>query len=174
MQAAGACGASTEGHTTMAAGQDATELLGYLSGGRQWAADELMPLVHEVYMKLVDQARVDWQSKTHFKAVAAQAMYRAPVDHARARNREKRGGTWRRVRLYDAFVLAGSHKKDLEPLSSRTPWRRCAGSMSGKRASSSCASSAGRRARRRGGSWASEPGRSSVTGILARPGFVAS
>lgn len=102
MQAAGACGASTEGHTTMAAGQDATELLGYLSGGRQWAADELMPLVHEVYMKLVDQARVDWQSKTHFKAVAAQAMYRAPVDHARARNREKRGGTWRRVRLYDA------------------------------------------------------------------------
>lgn len=116
MQAAGACGASTEGHTTMAAGQDATELLGYLSGGRQWAADELMPLVHEVYMKLVDQARVDWQSKTHFKAVAAQAMYRAPVDHARARNREKRGGTWRRVRLYDAFVLAGSHKKDLEPL----------------------------------------------------------
>lgn len=116
MQAAGACGASTEGHTTMAAGQDATELLGYLSGGRQWAADELMPLVHEVYMKLVDQARVDWQSKTHFKAVAAQAMYRAPVDHAKARNREKRGGTWRRVRLYDAFVLAGSHKKDLEPL----------------------------------------------------------
>ena len=64
---------------------------------------------------LVDQTRVNWQGKTHFKAVAAQAMGRLLVDHARARNREKRGGGWRRVSLYDAFQL--SERNDLDALS---------------------------------------------------------
>ena len=88
---------------------------GYLRRERSDHTLQPTALVHEAYLKLVDQNRVDWQGKTHFKAVAAQAMHRALVDHARARNREKRGGKWRRVTLYDAFALAGAHK-DLEAL----------------------------------------------------------
>ena len=71
-------------------------------------------LVHEAYIKLIDQTRVDWQGQTHFKAVAAMAMGRILVDSARARNREKRGGGWRRVTLHDAFRL--SKQRELDPL----------------------------------------------------------
>jgi RNA polymerase sigma factor (TIGR02999 family) len=48
-------------------------------------------LVHEAYVKLVDQRRIDWQSRAQFFGLAAQAMRRILVDHARARSREKRG-----------------------------------------------------------------------------------
>jgi len=48
-------------------------------------------LVHEAYVKLVDQRRVDWQNRAQFFGLAAQAMRRILVDHARARSREKRG-----------------------------------------------------------------------------------
>ncbi|MEJ2084790.1 MAG: ECF-type sigma factor, partial [Acidobacteriota bacterium] len=54
-------------------------------------------LVHEAYLKLVDQTRVDWKGKTHFFAVGAQAMRRILIDHARGRKRNKRGGDWLRV-----------------------------------------------------------------------------
>lgn len=54
-------------------------------------------LVHEAYLRLVDQSRVDWQGKTHFFAVSAEAMRRILIDHARTRKREKRGKDWRRV-----------------------------------------------------------------------------
>lgn len=49
-------------------------------------------LVHETYLKLVRHERVDWQSRAHFFAVGAQAMRRVLVDHARARNAQRRGG----------------------------------------------------------------------------------
>ncbi len=49
-------------------------------------------LVHEAYLKLVDQSRVDWRNRAHFLGVAAQAMRRLLVDHARGRSRDKRGG----------------------------------------------------------------------------------
>ena len=48
-------------------------------------------LVHEAYLKLVDQRRVRWQNRAHFFAVASQAMRRLLVDHARARGASKRG-----------------------------------------------------------------------------------
>jgi len=48
-------------------------------------------LVHEAYLKLVDQKRVRWQNRAHFFAVAAHVMRRLLVDHARARGAEKRG-----------------------------------------------------------------------------------
>jgi RNA polymerase sigma-70 factor, ECF subfamily len=48
-------------------------------------------LVHEAYLKLVDQRRVRWQNRAHFFAVAAQVMRRLLVDHARARGAYKRG-----------------------------------------------------------------------------------
>jgi RNA polymerase sigma factor (TIGR02999 family) len=50
-------------------------------------------LVHEAYLRLVDQRAVRWQSRSHFFGVAAQAMRRILVDRARARHAAKRGGT---------------------------------------------------------------------------------
>src|SRR4051812_19363252 len=49
-------------------------------------------LVHEAYLRLVDQRRVEWRSRAHFFGVAAQMMRRVLVDHARARLADKRGG----------------------------------------------------------------------------------
>jgi RNA polymerase sigma factor (TIGR02999 family) len=49
-------------------------------------------LVHEAYLRLVDQSRAQWQSRKHFFAVAAQAMRRVLVDEARRRSADKRGG----------------------------------------------------------------------------------
>jgi RNA polymerase sigma factor (TIGR02999 family) len=49
-------------------------------------------LVHEAYIRLVDQTRVSWQNRTHFFSVASQACRRVLVDHARRRLAQKRGG----------------------------------------------------------------------------------
>lgn len=49
-------------------------------------------LVHEAYLKMVDQSRVSWQDRSHFFAIAARAMRQILVDHARRRGRQKRGG----------------------------------------------------------------------------------
>lgn len=54
-------------------------------------------LVHEAYLKLIDQKVATWQNRAQFFAIAAQAMRRILVDHARARKRLKRGGTLTRL-----------------------------------------------------------------------------
>lgn len=61
---------------------------------REAAQDALCTteLVHEAYFKLIDQTRVAWADRAHFYAVAAQAMRRILIDHARARKADKRGG----------------------------------------------------------------------------------
>jgi RNA polymerase sigma factor (TIGR02999 family) len=71
---------------------------------RERAGHTLQPtaVVHEAYLKLVDQKRVTWKNRGHFFAVAAQAMRRLLVDHARARGRQKRGGAATRVSLEEA------------------------------------------------------------------------
>ena len=56
-------------------------------------------LVHESYLRLVDQREVRWQNRAHFFGVAAQAMRRILVDEARSRGRWKRGGGGRHVSL---------------------------------------------------------------------------
>jgi RNA polymerase sigma factor (TIGR02999 family) len=56
-------------------------------------------LVHEAYVKLVDQSRANWKSRAHFCGVAAQLMRRILVQHAREHNREKRGGKWQKIYL---------------------------------------------------------------------------
>ena len=56
-------------------------------------------LVHEAYIRLVDARAVDWQGRAHFLALAAQAMRRVLVDHARKRGTWKRGGGTRRITL---------------------------------------------------------------------------
>jgi RNA polymerase sigma factor (TIGR02999 family) len=96
------------------------------SDGRQEALDHLMPLVyddlkrqalrymqrespghalqptalvHEAYLRLIDQRHVRWRNRAHFFGVAAGMMRRILVDQARLRRAEKRGGEWERVTL---------------------------------------------------------------------------
>ena len=61
-------------------------------------------LVHEAYLKLIDQKQVQWKSRGHFFALAAQAMRRILVDHAKSRHREKRGGPNEDVPLEDELL----------------------------------------------------------------------
>jgi RNA polymerase sigma factor (TIGR02999 family) len=56
-------------------------------------------LVHEAYLRLIDQRRVVWQNRGQFFGVACQIMRRILVDHARAHRRAKRSGQWARVTL---------------------------------------------------------------------------
>jgi RNA polymerase sigma factor (TIGR02999 family) len=72
-------------------------------------------LVHEAYLRLVDQSRVEWQNRVHFYGVAAQMMRRILIDHARAHASEKRGGG-RRLSLDEAAVLPEERAADLVAL----------------------------------------------------------
>jgi RNA polymerase sigma factor (TIGR02999 family) len=56
-------------------------------------------LVHETYVRLVDQTRVEWRDRVHFFGVASSLMRRILVDAARKRSRAKRGGGWARIDL---------------------------------------------------------------------------
>jgi RNA polymerase sigma factor (TIGR02999 family) len=56
-------------------------------------------LVHEAYLRMVDQTQVNWQNRAHFFGVAAQMMRRILVDHARAHNAEKRGQDFQKLSL---------------------------------------------------------------------------
>ncbi len=112
----------------MAKAGDITEFLLELDGGGRDAVDRILPqvydelkgiararlrsehaghtlsataLVHEAYVKLVDQKSVQWQNRAHFFAVAARAMRRILIDHAVARKAEKRGGGEPIVTLLD-------------------------------------------------------------------------
>jgi len=62
-------------------------------------------LVHEAYMQLVDQTRVNWQSRAHFFGVAAQLMRRILVDYARSAHAAKRGGEAPKLSLEEAIGL---------------------------------------------------------------------
>jgi RNA polymerase sigma factor (TIGR02999 family) len=63
-------------------------------------------LVHEAYMQLVDQTRVNWQSRAHFFGVAAQLMRRILVDHARNQGAQKRGGNAQVLSIEDSIGIA--------------------------------------------------------------------
>lgn len=73
-------------------------------------------LVHEAYLKLVEQRRASWKSRTHFFAVGARVMRRLLVDHARERGAAKRGAGWHRVTLCEALDPVGSADLDPEQL----------------------------------------------------------
>lgn len=68
---------------------------------REPAGHSLQPtaLVHEAYVRLVDQRHVQWRNRAHFFGVAASMMRRILVDHARARRADKRGGDVEHVTL---------------------------------------------------------------------------
>lgn len=59
-------------------------------------------LVHEAYLRLVDQRRAEWRNRAQFFGVAAQVMRRILVDHARAQHATKRGGAMQQITLGDA------------------------------------------------------------------------
>lgn len=69
-------------------------------------------LVHEVYLKLLRQTRIEWKSRAHFMAVAATAMRRILVDHARRRQAAKHGGGLQRVQI-EAVGIATAERADL-------------------------------------------------------------
>ena len=71
-------------------------------------------LINEAYLKLIDQRDVNWQSRTHFFAVAANAMRRILVDHAKAKHRLKRGGDNFTISLEDAETLAAGKANTID------------------------------------------------------------
>ena len=114
---------------------DVTALLGDWSRGNRTALDQLLPLVyaelrrvaarqlrneradhtlqptaliHEVYIRLVDQRQVDWQNRAHFFGVSAQVMRRILVDHARRHGASKRGEGVRCVSIDEAKDVAAA------------------------------------------------------------------
>src|SRR5271157_3765211 len=121
-------------------GGDVTILLAELKKGDKEAASKLIPivydelrrlagsymrnersdhtlqataLVHEAYLKLIEQRSVDWQSRAHFLGVAAQLMRRILIDHARGHSRQKRGGEQKKVSLDEAFVFSEKQADEL-------------------------------------------------------------
>ncbi len=70
-------------------------------------------LVHEAYLKLVDQNRVTWQSRAHFCGVAAHLMRQILLQHARGHNAAKRGGGMRKLSLEETRDLAQGGVADL-------------------------------------------------------------
>lgn len=121
----------------------ATQILLNLSEGDRSAADRLMPLVydefravaarqlagerrgytlqptelvHEAYLKLTNQARVQWKNRVHFLAIGAQVIRRILMDYARNRGRAKRGGGIARVELHEAIATTPRRGDDLEAL----------------------------------------------------------
>lgn len=131
---------SAEGDKT----QEISQILVEWSQGGEEASDKLMPLVydelrrqaarylrrerpghtlqttaliHETYLKLIDQKNVDWQNRAHFYGIAAQAMKRILIDHAKARHREKRGGAAENLPLDEArFVVSDETNVDIVAL----------------------------------------------------------
>ena len=80
----------------------------------EWRSDRLQTtaLVHETYVKLFGQRRIDWQNRGHFFAIAAQLMRRILVDHARRGLSTKHGGRAIRVALDDAAALPAESSVD--------------------------------------------------------------
>jgi RNA polymerase sigma factor (TIGR02999 family) len=81
----------------------------------RWGVDERVPgttsLVHEAYVRLVDQTRVQWQSRGQFFAIACRAMRTILIDNARRAGRQKRGGGVPDLPL-DAAVLVSADRTD--------------------------------------------------------------
>jgi RNA polymerase sigma factor (TIGR02999 family) len=119
--------------------KDVTTLLLEWGGGKRQALDELLPLVygqlrqlaarqlrrerpnhtlhstalvHEAYLKLIDQSRVCWKDREHFFAVAAQVIRRILVTYARSRNASKRGGGNTLLAFDESIALAD--RKDID------------------------------------------------------------
>ena len=78
----------------------------YLRSERPDHTLQATALVHEAYLKLVDQSRASWKDRAHFASVAAHLMRRILVQHARTHNAEKRGGKLEKLYLDQTKELA--------------------------------------------------------------------
>jgi RNA polymerase sigma factor (TIGR02999 family) len=76
----------------------------YLASERPGHTLQPTALVHEAFLRMVDQSRVSWKGRGHFFAIGARTMRRVLVDYARRRKSHKRGGAWRRVTLADGVT----------------------------------------------------------------------
>ncbi len=86
---------------------------GYLQRERSDHTLQATGLVHEAYLRMVDQKTTNWKNRAHFFGVAAQIMRRILVDHARHHQAEKRGGEWSKVTFDEAVALSPSRSIDL-------------------------------------------------------------
>lgn len=70
-------------------------------------------LVHEVYMKMIDQTRIEATDKDHFLAIAARCMRQILIDHARKKTAEKRGGEQRDITYIDELLKVRHEAQEL-------------------------------------------------------------
>ncbi len=83
----------------------------YLDREREGHTLDTHDLIHEAFLRLIGQRQMDWQSRAHFFAIAAQSMRRILVDHARRRGARRHGGDVRQLLLSDVADLA-AHRDD--------------------------------------------------------------
>jgi RNA polymerase sigma factor (TIGR02999 family) len=88
----------------------------YLSRERAGHTLQTTALVHEAYLRLVDQKSVNWQNRAQFFGIAAQMMRRILINHARERNAQKRQGYATKISLDDAVGLFEKRELDLVAL----------------------------------------------------------
>jgi RNA polymerase sigma-70 factor (ECF subfamily) len=88
----------------------------YLRRERPGHTLQTTALIHEAYLRLIDQKSVHWQNRAQFFGIAAQMMRRILVDHARTKHRAKRGGSDIRVSLTDATKVTKDPDLDLVEL----------------------------------------------------------
>jgi RNA polymerase sigma-70 factor, ECF subfamily len=84
-----------------------------MAGERPGHVLQATALVNEVYVKLIDIQRVQWQDRAHFFAMAARLMRRVLVDFARAARNQKRGGAMQRITFHQDLPAAGETPEHL-------------------------------------------------------------
>jgi RNA polymerase sigma factor (TIGR02999 family) len=89
---------------------------GYLQRERSDHTLQATALVHEAYLRMVDDKQASWKDRAHFYGVAARVMRQILVDHARAHNAAKRGGLEQKLSLDEARDLPTDNKVDLVAL----------------------------------------------------------
>lgn len=82
---------------------------------RERSGHTLQPtaLVHEAYIRLIDNSRIDWKGKTHFLAIAAKEMRRVLIDSAKSKGRRKRGGGLHQITLNEGIFQNEAHPVDV-------------------------------------------------------------
>ena len=88
----------------------------YMRGERPGHTLQTSALVNEAYLRLAAHEEIQWQDRAHFFAVAAQAMRRILVDHARRRGNQKRGGGAPRVALDEALIVSAERMAEVVAL----------------------------------------------------------
>ena len=85
----------------------------YLRSERPGHTLESTALVHEAFLRLIDQRNVQWQNRAHFFGIASQMMRRILVDHARKRHAAKRDAVLTRLSMAERVIPAAEREPDL-------------------------------------------------------------